>query len=207
MAAAKGKAAGNLPPVAFGYPDMERKESWERSHGADGRSRASTFTLVRWRSSIELHPVPGHWHQIFGKTCVSWRAATMAGTEPADMPRGSMRPPTEAALISAAAACVDRRLSGLRTPFFASSMILLATASWATSGRLVYLRAADVISNATLMTRLASGSNLKPSKNLVMCMIRSRLQAGARWVSQPPAPGESSPRWAGPLSVMKPAYA
>jgi len=26
-------------------------------------------------------------------------------------------------------------------------------------------------------------------------------------VSQPPAPGKSSPRWAGPLSVMKPAYA
>src|SRR5438270_567655 len=27
-----------------------------RSHGADGRSRTSTFTLVRWRSSIKLHP-------------------------------------------------------------------------------------------------------------------------------------------------------
>ena len=58
---------------------------------------------------------------------------------------------------------------------------LLAIASWATLGRLVYLRAARVISNAILMTRLASGSNLKPSKNLVVGIVRSRLQAGARW--------------------------
>src|ERR1700731_3037139 len=74
----------------------------------------------------------------------------------------------------------SQSLSGLRTPFFASSMILLATASWATSGRLVYLRAAHVISNATLMTRLASGSNLEPSKNLVMVMIRSLITYASR---------------------------
>ena len=52
----------------------------------------------------------------------------------------------------------SQSLSGSSTPFFASSMILLATASRATSGRLVYLRAAHVISNATPMIRLASGS-------------------------------------------------
>jgi len=48
-----------------------------------------------------------------------------------------------------------------------------------------------------LFVRLVSGSNLIRSRNGVIGMIHSRSQAGARPVSQPPAPASK------PLPVMR----
>src|SRR5262245_34225443 len=82
----------------------------------------------------------------------------------------------------------SHKRSGLRSPALASSMMRLAMISVARSPRSASPRATRAISNATPMTRLASRSNLVPSRNGVIGMSALVVQAGARPVSQPPAP-------------------
>src|SRR3981189_1903062 len=83
----------------------------------------------------------------------------------------------------------SHKVSGLRSPDFASSIILVAMACLTPSSLSPIRRAMQTISKATPRTRLSSGSNRAPLRNGVIVMVRSYWQAGAPPNSQPPTPG------------------
>ncbi len=114
---------------------------------------------------------------------------------------------TRAATFSAA----SHKTSTLRSPDFASSMILAAIASSARWTRCGARRAARAISNAMPMRRVVSGSNIWPSKNgrtssHTRCVLVGRARADLRKAFQrtqerptrePCCCGTAAPLWHG----------